>query len=628
MFVVGTAGHVDHGKSTLIQALTGRHPDRLAEEQDREMSIVLGFDTLELPSGKQVGIVDVPGHRDFIENMLSGIGGIDAALFVIAADEGVMPQTREHLAILDLLEVGTGVIALTKIDLVQDSEWLELVELDVIETCTGTVLEDAPLVRVSGTQDLGLEELLQALDDVLADRSPRPDLGRPRLSVDRTFTVPGFGTVVTGTLLEGSFQVGEEVILLPAGKEGRIRGLQTHNQDVQSASPGQRTAINLSGVEVEDINRGDIVAKPGHYRPSRRIDVRFRLLQDVLKPLEHNVNAKLFLGADEVFTRVRLLGKDLLGPGELGFLQLETSEPVIATRGDHYILRRPSPSETIGGGIVLDPHPEFRYRRFDSQVLDRLLALTTGDPTAVVREIIQQEGIIAREDLLRQANLKTDQVEGALQVLAEERLAGPVGDSQNGIRLIGEYQAWEERKGQLKAAMDRFYRENPLKLGISRAQLKNQADLSPEVFEAALSELAAEGELSLVGPLVKEKGRQIELTPVQEKKRMELLKAFQEQPFAPPTRETCEEMVGQDLLEALITRGEIVPVSEDVLFRTEDYHRMTEEVQGMIEKSGPVSVAEVRDHFGSSRRYVLALLEHLDAEGVTVREGDVRRLGG
>ena len=357
MRVIGTAGHVDHGKSTLIEALTGIHPDRLKEEREREMTIDLGFAWLELPGGEPVGIVDVPGHRDFIENMLAGIGGIDAVLFVVAADEGVMPQTREHLAILDILQINGGVIALTKIDMVSEDEWLDLVEDDVSRVVAGTILQDAPILRVSAKNDLGLSELLVTLEEVLAEKPPRQDLGRPRLPVDRVFSIAGFGTVVTGTMSDGHLQVGDEVEILPDGTHGRIRGLQTHKQKEELAIPGSRTAINISGVGLDAVKRGDVVVHPGDYQPSQRMDLRFRLLPDVSQSLKHNTEVKLFIGAAEVLARVRTLGKEEIQPGDEGWLQLEMREPIVAIRGDHYIIRRPSPGETLGGGRVVDPHP-------------------------------------------------------------------------------------------------------------------------------------------------------------------------------------------------------------------------------------------------------------------------------
>jgi len=392
MQVIGTAGHVDHGKSTLVEALTGIHPDRLKEERVREMTIDLGFGWLELPSGEEVGIVDVPGHRDFIENMLAGVGGIDAALFVVAADEGVMPQTREHLAILDTLQIQGGVVALTKIDMVDDLDWLTLVEEDVRQVLSGTTLENARILRVSARKREGIGELIQALSDCLAHRPPRPDLGRPRLPVDRVFSVAGFGTVVTGTLSDGKLRVGDEVELLPRSLRGRVRGLQTHKRKEEVAVPGSRTAVNISGIPQEQVLRGDVLTHSGDYHPTRRLDARFRLLSDASKPLTHNREVKLFIGAAETLARVRLLGSELINPGEEGWLQLELREPVVAMRGDRYILRRPSPGETLGGGAVVDPHPTGRHKRFSQGLTDRLESLARGTPAEVLAQALLSLG--------------------------------------------------------------------------------------------------------------------------------------------------------------------------------------------------------------------------------------------
>ncbi len=339
---------------------------------------------LTLPDGEQVGIVDVPGHRDFIENMLAGVGGIDATLFVVAADEGVMPQTREHLAILDILQVPAGVIVLTKADLIDDPEWFDLVESDVRQAVRGTVLQDAPLVRVSARTGKGISELKQTLAGVLANRPPRPDLGRPRLPVDRIFTIAGFGTVVTGTLLDGQLRVGDEVEILPQKLRGRIRGLQTHKRKEDTSVPGSRTAVNITGIEVERIGRGNVVAHPGKYQPSQRLDVHFRLLSDASVALRHSSAVKFFVGAAEVQARVRLLGTEELKPGEEGWLQLELEEPVLAVRGDRYILRRPSPGETLGGGVVVDAQPARRHKRFNPIEIARLESIRQGSPAEVL----------------------------------------------------------------------------------------------------------------------------------------------------------------------------------------------------------------------------------------------------
>jgi len=339
MWVVGTAGHVDHGKSTLVEALTGVHPDRLKEEKQREMTIELGFARLDLPNGEKVGIVDVPGHRDFIENMLAGVGGIDAVLFVVAADEGIMPQTREHLAILDLLQVKTGILVLTKVDLVPDHEWLALVEQEVREFCQGTFMQNAPLVRVSAVTGEGIEELKTAIAGMLAGTPPKMDVGKPRLPVDRVFTIAGYGTVVTGTLIDGQVSVGDEIQVLPAGQKGRIRGIQNHNQKINTAQPGSRAALNLSGIEKKDVQRGDVIAHTGDYLTTTRLDAAIHLIRDIEVGIQHNAEVKLFLGASEVEGHVRLLGKDHLSPSEDGFAQLELAHPVVAVVGDRFILR-------------------------------------------------------------------------------------------------------------------------------------------------------------------------------------------------------------------------------------------------------------------------------------------------
>ena len=329
MRVIGTAGHVDHGKSRLVEALTGIDPDRLKEEKEREMTIDLGFAWLTLPSGEPVGIVDVPGHRDFIENMLAGVGGIDAALFVVAADEGVMPQTREHLAILDLLGVRNGVVALTKTDLVEDEEWLELVQLDVTELLEGTVLADARMVPVSVRTGQGLPTLLEELERLLENAPPRRDLSRPRLPIDRVFTIAGFGTVATGTLIDGDLQVGQEVEVLPQGLKARVRGLQTHKEKIERAVPGSRVAVNLTGVSTDEVRRGDVVTIPGWLKPTTLIDVRLRYLDSAPRPLRHNALLKFFSGSAEVMAKTRLLDSEVIRPGGEGWVQLRLAESVV-----------------------------------------------------------------------------------------------------------------------------------------------------------------------------------------------------------------------------------------------------------------------------------------------------------
>ena len=466
MQVIGTAGHVDHGKSTLIEALTGIHPDRLKEEREREMTIVLGFSWLTLSGGEEIGIVDVPGHRDFIENMLSGIGGIDAALFVVAADEGVMPQTREHLAILDLLQIQGGVVAITKTDLVEDPEWLDLVEAEIADVLAGTVLESAPLVRVSAKNGVGIEELKQTIAVILAAKSPRPDYGRPRMSIDRAFTISGFGTVVTGTLLDGELHIGDEIVILSQQLPGRIRGLQTHKHKTSTAVPGSRTAINISGVDVDQINRGDVVAYPKTYRPTRRLDMHFRLLQDASGPVKHDMDAKLFIGASEVVARIRLLGTDILKPGEIGWLQLELARPIVAIRGDHFILRRPSPGETLGGGSVVDPNPQTRHKRFDQSVISRLEILAAGDPADIMLQTITTLGIIPINEAIVRSNLEPEIAKISLQKIIDNEwviLLDPKANAVSHSSLIVTKTFWDRISTKVEDEINKYLKLFPLK---------------------------------------------------------------------------------------------------------------------------------------------------------------------
>ncbi|MEA3459773.1 MAG: selenocysteine-specific translation elongation factor, partial [Chloroflexota bacterium] len=354
--MICTAGHVDHGKSKLVEALTGIDPDRLAEEKEREMTIDLGFAWLTLPSGRRVGIVDVPGHEDFVDNMLAGVGGIDVALFVVAADEGVMPQTREHLAILDLLGVEHGVVALTKADLV-DEEWIELAELEVDDLLEGTTLAGVPIVPVSAKTGQGLSDLVAELDRVL-ENTPLPnDVGRPRLSIDRVFSITGFGTVVTGTLIDGHLELGQGVEILPQGLKTRIRGLETHKERIDLAVPGSRVAINLAGVGTDELSRGDVVALPGQLVSTELLDVELRMLSHAPKPMRHNLSTCFFTGAAKIMARARVIGAEAIKRGQTGWAQLCLAEPTAVVRGDRFVIRRPSPPMTIGGGRILDAHP-------------------------------------------------------------------------------------------------------------------------------------------------------------------------------------------------------------------------------------------------------------------------------
>lgn len=629
MRVVGTAGHVDHGKSTLVTALTGINPDRLKEEQARSMTIELGFAWLKLPDGEQVGIVDVPGHRDFIENMLAGVGGIDAVLFVVAADEGVMPQTREHLAILDILEIPTGLVVLTKADLIEDPEWFDLVESDVRQVLQGTVLQNAPLLRVSARTGQGLPELKQQLAAVLAQRPPRPDLGRPRLPVDRVFTIPGFGTVVTGTLSDGQLRQGDEVEILPSGLHGRIRSLQTHKKKEDAAVPGSRTAVNISGIDVEQVRRGDVLAQPGKYRPTQRLDVYFRLLPDASAPLKHNSEAKFFVGATEGLARVRLLGVEELAPGEEGWLQLELNDPLVAVRGDHYILRRPSPGETLGGGVVVDPHPARRHKRFDADLLARLAALRHGSPADILFQASLASGAAPARDLTARARLSAEIAAAAFQellesgqlVLLESGSLLPTSDL-----LVMAQPQWAVLTARAVTEAEQYHRAFPLRRGLPREELKSRLKLTPRLFNAVLRLWLAGDHLVETGQLLSRPAHQVQWTPAQQILVERLLAKFGASPYAPPVVKDCQTELGEELYTALVDRGDLFPVSPEIVFRKADYSAMVAAVQSHLERENTLTLAQFRDQFNTSRKYAQAFLEHLDATGLTLRDGDFRRL--
>ncbi len=628
MHVIGTAGHVDHGKSTLVAALTGIHPDRLKEEQEREMTIDLGFAWMTLSGGETVGIVDVPGHRDFIENMLAGVGGIDAALFVVAADEGVMPQTREHLAILDLLKIEGGVIALTKTDLAPDSDWLELVELDVRQAVQGSVLENAPIVPVSARTGAGLPELARALEAALALRPPRPDLGRARLSVDRVFTIAGFGTVVTGTLIDGALRLGEEIELQPSGLRGRIRGLQTHKKKEQTAVPGSRTAVNISGLDVEQIRRGQVLAHPGRYRPTRLLDVHFKLLADASGPLRHSAEVKFFTGSAEVLARVRLLGAEELPPGGEGWLQLELREPVVAVRGDRYILRRPSPSETLGGGEVTDPQPR-RHRRFDEAAIAALESLRRGAPAEVLASAFQALGVVTLKEAAQRSRLEPPQAAAALKELLEtgQLVLLEAGEPAPQADLLAALMpAWQALREKALQEVGAYHKANPLRRGMPREELKSRLKLAPRPFNAALRRLAQDGALEENAALVRLPGHSVSFSPQQAAAVEKLLARFAAAPYTPPSVKESQAELGEELYLALLDLGKLVQVSPEVVFRREDYDEMLRQVRAHFAQEPTLTVIQFRDRFNTSRKYALGFLEHLDALGVTVREGDFRKL--
>jgi len=640
MRVIATAGHVDHGKSTLVQALSGINPDRLEEEKRRGLTIVLGFAWMELamPDGthESVSIVDVPGHIDFIKNMLAGVGSVDAALLVIAADEGVMPQTREHLAILDLLALPDGVVALTKIDLVDEPEWLDLIELDIHDILAGTRLEGAPIVRVSAETGAGLEALRGALAGRLTALPPPRDRGRPRLPVDRIFSQPGFGTIVTGTLSDGGFGVGEAVEVLPDGPSGRVRALQSHKQSIDRAFPGSRVAMNLSGVATDEIRRGQVVVAPGSARATRLLDVSFRLLAEAPKPLRHNLAVDFFSGAAETPANARLLATEELLPGDEGWLQLRLERPVLVAAGDRFILRQPSPSATLGGGEILDPHPRRRYRRFDPSVADKLETLALGSPDEIVLQSLEREPLLSEQELIAASGLDKAVAGEAISQLLDEGLAKAL----DGRRVLISGSAYQRVVAEMQQILGQFHLQSPLRQGMARGEVRSRLrvvgaagvrkELPQRVFGDLVMQADADGLVAGDENTVRLPSHTVRYSSGQQQAVDRALRAYAAAPYSPPNAiDTLKLLNGdEELLESLVERRVLARLPGAVYFRAEDFDAAAEKIIAQARAEGRITLADVRDLLATSRKYAQALLEELDSRRVTRRVGDERVLLG
>ena len=613
MFVLGTAGHIDHGKSVLVRALTGIDPDRLLEERERGMTIDLGFAWLKLPSEREVGIVDVPGHERFIKNMLAGVGGIDLALLIVAANEGVMPQTKEHLAILDLLGVRRGVVVITKKDLI-DEELLSLVTLEVEELIMSTTLSEAPVIAVSALSGEGIPELVSVIDECLNSTEPRRDIGRPRLPIDRVFTISGSGTVVTGTLIDGSLSRGQEVEIVPAGLKSRLRGLQTHKARIDTADSGSRVAANLTGVTTSQLKRGDVLTNPGWLSPTTMLDAKLHLLPYVRRPLRHNATVSLYTGAAEAMAKVRMLEKEELKPGEDGWAQLSLDRPVAVVKNDRFIIR--SSRDTLGGGNVVVPHTR-RHRRFRSAIIERLDARESGTAHAVIMTTLETKQPVEQAALLPQCDLPASEVQGAIDSLVQQEKVVAIGQGEH--RLLFTRPGWEHLMEKAVNILEGYHHRFPLRPGMPNVELKSKLELPSA---AVLQRLSEEGVLIEEKASVRLPSHQIHLTPEQQAKVDAFLRSLSENPYAPPSDLKPEP----DLVNLLVEQGRVVKVSESVIFAASAYDEMVQRITAHIKEQGKVTLAEVRDLFGTSRKYAQSLLEHLDEKRITHRVGDERML--
>ena len=613
MFVVGTAGHVDHGKSTLVRALTGIDPDRLREEQERGMTIELGFAWLTLPSGREVSIVDVPGHVRFVRHMLAGIGAVDLALLVVAAGEGVMPQTREHLAILDLLEVRRAIVVLTKCDTVDDA-WTSLVEEDVRGTLDGTALEGAPIVRVSAATGAGLDALRAAIDEALETAPPPRDIGRPRLGIDRVFTMTGFGTVVTGTLLDGRLRTGDTVQVVPGGRTLRIRGLQSHRREVEEALPGTRVAVNLAGVNTDDLARGQTLAAAGRLEAARTFDVRVRALSG--ETMRHNLRVTVHLAAAEAAARLRLFGTDEVAGGAEGWAQIVLAGPVAAAPGDLFVVRLGD--RTLGGGRVVEVNAP-RHRRTDPAVIDRLAARALDTPESRLLAALERIEPSTAAALERAAGLAPDEARRTLDMLIEDgmvrRLAPPAGDP---VLVSGDALARYDEAA--RRALAAYHAAHPLRFAMPREELRGALGLPHREFAAVLGGLAPGIEAR--GEGVTEAGWTPQPSPHQ-RAAIEAAANALEAGGVQPDRVPLDPVIAAYLVEA----GRVVDCGDGVLLHTAAFEDARGRITGAMRTSAtPLTLAETRDILGVSRRNAQAILETLDRQGATMRVGDGRPL--
>ena len=629
--ILGTAGHVDHGKTSLIKALTGIDTDRLKEEKERGITIELGFASLKLPDGQMIGIVDVPGHERFIKNMVAGAAGIDILALVIAADEGVMPQTREHLAICSLLGITRGVIALTKIDMVEPA-WLELITEDIRTFTEGTFLENAPIVPVSAVTGTGLPEFVHTLGEIARETIAKKDAGLFRLPVDRVFTIKGFGTVVTGTLVSGSISSGEEIEILPPVMKARIRGLQVHNESVDEAESGQRTAINLQGIDKAAIDRGDILARPGTLQPTNRLDVTLQCLEANAKALKHRQLIRFHAGTSEIIARVTFFDRTVAEPGEQAYAQLFLEKPIAVVAQDHFVIRSYSPVTTIGGGIILDPLAR-KHRRRDADALAEFQDLHLGTDDARVNAILRRAGIngIRLSELVLRTGVAQNVMRRIMETMWGKRIAILIDtDEQRSVAsaLFGQLQ------DTILIKLREHHEKNPLKEGMIKEELRNAAGpyILPKVFSAAARDLEKSGRIIVEREMIRLPDHSVNLEGELDELRNALIELFRQADLAPPTlREVTERFPKQvkqvgKVLQVMIKENLLVKVSEDLYYDRERLEKLREEYRAMLLRDGKASPVTFKEMTGLTRKFIIPLMEYFDMTKLTIRTGDFRVL--
>jgi len=622
--IVGTAGHVDHGKSALIRALTGVETDRFPEERERGISIDIGFAQFALPSGRRAAVIDVPGHERFIKNMLAGITGIDLVLLVVAADEGVMPQTREHLDILKLLEIKQGIIVLTKMDLV-DEEMLELVGEYVRDEVKGTFLEQAPMVAVSSLKGTGLANLVQSIDALLERVEAKDVSAFARLPVDRAFVRTGFGTVVTGTLVGGMISEGDRMELLPLGLDVRVRGIQVHGEKVNRAEAGQRVAVNLAGIERSDVRRGHVLCAPGFLKPTTSFAARLQVLESWPKEIAHGVRVHVHSGASEVLGRLLLLEGDKLEPGRSAFVQVKTEEPLVVGRGDHCIFRSYSPVHTMGGGTVVEPHANYK-RAQARQAVSELKVKESGGLGGVIAQTLENVGIgtLSVQELAKRISIPPESISAEL-----EHLQADVRVLDGGLLV--------HRRGlhrfvrAVQDQLDSYFRLYPLRVGLPKEEVRRKLAIGGREFTAMLVAAELAHELMVTRERVGLPDRAVTLNSGQQKIADSLRKEIAGAGFNPLSApELRERVTGRDTDEIilfLIEQGEAVRVGDDMIVGATVIEEAARRTREHLRSQGKITVAEFRDMLGTSRKYALPFLEWMDEQKITHRSGDERLPG-
>lgn len=631
--IIGTAGHIDHGKTTLIKALTGKDTDRLKEEKDRGISIELGFTYFDLPGGKRAGIVDVPGHERFIKNMLAGASGIDLVILVVAADEGVMPQTKEHLSILSLLHIKKGIIVLTKKDLV-DEEWLEIVIEQIQEDVLGTFLENAKIIPVSSVTGDGLNLLIDEIDR-LTDEVEAKHLDKPfRLPVDRIFSIAGFGTVVTGTLISGIVNEGEKIMVYPKQIESRIRSVQVHDSKVKKAEAGQRVAINITGIKTDEINRGDVIALPNSMEPTLMFDARLELLKNAERSINNRDRLRIYHGSAEIFGRVVLLDREELKPGEKAFVQMRLEEEIACQKDDYFVIRFYSPMTTIGGGIVLDPNPPKR-KRFKEDVIEELKIKEKGSVDEVVEQnILKMSNSYPNIDAIAKSsgNITIQKCSEILKRLEDNKRVKSFNSNEGAFYLHIEF--LEDIKKKAQSVLSYFHDKYPLKAGMSKEELKSKVmenarqKISDEIFDY----LQKEKMLKLEGQYVSLWDFNVVYTKEQENIKNFIIDEYLKNKFNPPKYAEIipklknPEKVATQVYNALIDSGELVKVEQDIVFSKVSYDEAVNMLKNYLTENKYIQLGEFRDLLGTSRKYAMALLDYFDQLKITKRIEDKRIL--